>query len=44
MTGYGQPADIAQTRESGFHVHLIKPVDLARLRALLADGAARAAP
>ena len=42
MTGYGQPADVAQTRDAGFHIHLVKPVDLARLRALLADGAARA--
>ncbi|HUQ07010.1 MAG TPA: response regulator [Kofleriaceae bacterium] len=31
MTGYGQPADRARTREAGFGSHLVKPVSLAQL-------------
>ncbi len=35
QTGYGQPADIARSNEAGFEVHLIKPIDPARLLAIL---------
>jgi signal transduction histidine kinase/CheY-like chemotaxis protein len=36
LTGYGQAADRARALEAGFDVHLLKPVDPARLRALIA--------
>ena len=36
LTGYGQPADRRRAEEAGFDVHLVKPVDPARLVALLA--------
>jgi signal transduction histidine kinase len=36
LTGYGQPEDEARAAEAGFDAHLVKPVDVARLRALLA--------
>jgi len=35
VTGYGQESDRARARESGFDHHLTKPVDFARLQALL---------
>jgi PAS domain S-box-containing protein len=35
VTGYGQESDRARTREAGFDHHLVKPIDLAKLRALL---------
>jgi PAS domain S-box-containing protein len=38
MTGYGQAEDRARALESGFDVHLTKPLDLERLRALLQSG------
>jgi PAS domain S-box-containing protein len=31
LTGYGQPQDASQTRDAGFDVHMVKPVDLQRL-------------
>jgi CheY-like chemotaxis protein len=37
LTGYGQPQDIQRSREAGFDHHLVKPVDPARLEALLAS-------
>jgi len=37
MTGYGQPADRQRSAEAGFRVHLVKPVDPAELRRLLAE-------
>jgi two-component system CheB/CheR fusion protein len=37
MTGYGQERDRQLSREAGFDHHLVKPVDPARLQALLAD-------
>ena len=37
LTGYGQPADRQRTSEAGFDVHLVKPVNLARLQRLLED-------
>jgi len=36
VTGYGQESDRARTREAGFDHHLVKPVDLDRLQAVLA--------
>jgi signal transduction histidine kinase len=41
ITGYGQPMDRARTRAAGFDAHLVKPVDPTKLRALLAERAAR---
>ena len=40
LTGYGQPQDIAKAHESGFDLHLLKPVDPKRLRDAMsaADG------
>jgi signal transduction histidine kinase len=35
MTGYGQEEDRRRSREAGFDHHLIKPVDLDKLRGLL---------
>jgi signal transduction histidine kinase/ActR/RegA family two-component response regulator len=37
LTGWGQEEDRRRTQEAGFDHHLVKPVDLAALRALLAD-------
>jgi len=37
VTGWGQEDDRRRTRESGFDAHLVKPVDLSALRALLAS-------
>jgi CheY-like chemotaxis protein len=36
LTGYGQPADRRRAEEAGFDLHLVKPVDPARLVELLA--------
>jgi signal transduction histidine kinase len=38
VTGYGQDSDRARTREAGFDHHLVKPLDLEKLLAIL-DGA-----
>jgi CheY-like chemotaxis protein len=35
LTGYGQASDRASSRAAGFAEHLVKPVDIARLRAIL---------
>jgi len=35
LTGYGQPTDIALTREAGFDAHLPKPYELDELEKLL---------
>jgi CheY-like chemotaxis protein len=35
MTGYGQPDDRRRALEAGFDAHLVKPVDLQRLLALM---------
>ncbi|GAC1471400.1 MAG: hypothetical protein NVSMB9_17510 [Isosphaeraceae bacterium] len=39
LTGYGQEGDLARSRSVGFDDHLVKPVNLDRLRTLLADPA-----
>jgi CheY-like chemotaxis protein len=46
LTGYGQESDKARSREAGFDVHLVKPVDLGTIIALLDEksGGAKAAP
>lgn len=36
LTGWGQDADRCRSREAGFDAHLVKPVDYATLRSLLA--------
>ncbi|WP_437917117.1 chemotaxis protein CheB [Sorangium sp. So ce302] len=38
LTGYGQQGDRQRAREAGFNEHLVKPVDLATLKRLLAEG------
>jgi two-component system CheB/CheR fusion protein len=45
VTGWGQDADRQRSREAGFDMHLVKPVDVEKLRDLLArlpSGSARA--
>jgi CheY-like chemotaxis protein len=37
ISGYGQPMDRARTRSAGFDAHLVKPVEAAKLRAVLAE-------
>ncbi len=37
LTGYGQEEDRRRALEAGFHQHLVKPVDIDRLQALLAE-------
>lgn len=37
ITGYGQDSDRGRTLASGFNYHLIKPVDMAKLAAILAE-------
>jgi CheY-like chemotaxis protein len=35
VTGYGQASDQAMSRDAGFDHHLVKPVDVAQVQALL---------
>lgn len=42
MTGYGQPEDRRRSREAGIDHHLVKPVKIDFVRALLARGASPA--
>jgi len=37
LTGYGQASDRASSREAGFDLHLVKPVDAGQLVALLGE-------
>jgi two-component system, chemotaxis family, CheB/CheR fusion protein len=39
LSGYAQPADRARSREVGFDMHLVKPLDPAQLRDVLAVAA-----
>ena len=39
MTGYGQEEDRQLSREAGFNHHMVKPIEPAELRALLARAA-----
>jgi two-component system CheB/CheR fusion protein len=41
LTGYGQPADQRRSAELGIEAHLIKPVDMIELNAILANGNGR---
>lgn len=36
MTGWGQPEDRQRSKDAGFSAHLVKPVDISKLSALLA--------
>ena len=38
MSGYGQPEDVRRAAEAGFDAHLVKPVDPARVAALIRGG------
>jgi PAS domain S-box-containing protein len=42
LSGYGQDNDIQQSRAAGFATHLIKPVDMDRLMAVLSEVSSRA--
>ena len=44
VSGFGRDADRAAALRAGYHFHLVKPVEPDRLRALLAEHAARLAP
>jgi signal transduction histidine kinase/CheY-like chemotaxis protein len=35
LTGYGQPEDMIRTREAGFDLHLVKPVDLDEIKRVI---------
>jgi signal transduction histidine kinase len=35
LTGYGQPEDVRKARDAGFDAHLVKPVDVRSLEALI---------
>lgn len=35
LTGWGQPSDIQESREAGFDLHLVKPLDTASVKRLL---------
>jgi CheY-like chemotaxis protein len=35
LTGYGQPEDRIRTREAGFDLHLVKPVDLDEIKRVI---------
>jgi CheY-like chemotaxis protein len=41
LTGYGQPEDRAQAKDAGFHAHLVKPIEPAKLVQLLESLAVR---
>jgi len=36
LTGYGQESDLQLSREAGFNHHLVKPVDVAKVKSILA--------
>jgi hypothetical protein len=35
VTGWGQPSDFEQSKEAGFDLHLVKPVDSNSVKQLL---------
>jgi PAS domain S-box-containing protein len=39
LTGYGQATDRAKSKEAGFDLHLVKPIDMARLLSTLESAA-----
>jgi DNA-binding response OmpR family regulator len=44
LTGWGQVEDVRRSLDAGFDVHLTKPLDFARLSALLDQRAGPASP
>jgi PAS domain S-box-containing protein len=38
ITGYGQDEDLRKSKTAGFHAHLVKPLDLNKLEAVLSQG------
>ena len=40
LSGFGMEEDIQKTRDAGFKHHLVKPIDLTKLDALIQEGAA----
>ena len=44
VTGYGQERDVDAAREAGFDHHLVKPVEVGRLSAMLAEMAGNRGP
>ena len=44
LTGYGRDEDRQRSNDAGFNAHLVKPVDVAELNALLAQRAGQAVP
>ena len=42
LSGYGQPQDMAASKQAGFARHLVKPVDVGQLLAVLGEVAPRA--
>ena len=41
MTGYGQPDDVRRAKTAGFDTHLVKPVDVKALAAILGEAGRR---
>ncbi|HET9664564.1 MAG TPA: PAS domain S-box protein [Burkholderiales bacterium] len=41
LTGWGQPSDIRESKEAGFDLHLVKPLDTARVKRLLETASPR---
>jgi DNA-binding response OmpR family regulator len=44
LSGYGSDGDLKASREAGFELHIVKPIDLAHLRRLIDHVAANAIP
>ena len=44
LSGYGSDGDLKASREAGFELHIVKPIDLARLRRLIDHVASNAIP
>jgi CheY-like chemotaxis protein len=44
LSGYGMEEDITEAKKAGFYAHLVKPVDLNRLRQLLTLAPERTPP
>jgi len=42
LSGYGQPQDMAASKQAGFARHLVKPVDVGQLLAVLGEVTPRA--
>ena len=35
LTGWGQPSDVRESKEAGFDLHMVKPLDTASVKRLL---------